>query len=188
MEADQNHSLKIAWVLADDLSLDPTLDIERLKEIGSFWGGWKTWRSHSTDNVICSDRSKATELVQREFYRKCNFFVTESVWVFLGRPPGVNVYGGEFKQDPGNADEIIAMHLAASQNDIVLMLGFDFGNAQSDDALTKHRQFVKLTMYKHAIKENPLVQWVLIDQPREIAKDFLELSNLTQDRLENVIT
>ena len=33
--------MNIQWVLADNLILDPTADIMRMKRGGAFWGSWK---------------------------------------------------------------------------------------------------------------------------------------------------
>ena len=44
--------MNINWVLADQVVLDPTVDIDAMKAIGSFWGSWRTWRAYGTDNVI----------------------------------------------------------------------------------------------------------------------------------------
>ena len=55
--------MNIQWVLSDNFTLDPTVDLARMKRGGAFWGSWKTWRAYNTDNVVCHDISKAGELI-----------------------------------------------------------------------------------------------------------------------------
>ena len=78
--------MNIQWVLANDLVLDPTVDIVRMKRGGGFWGSWKTWRAYNTDNVICHDLTKAQELIKRAFQATCNFYIPNSAYTALNRP------------------------------------------------------------------------------------------------------
>ena len=55
--------MNIAWVLSDLTTFGPEVDIDQLKNIGSFWGGWSTWRGCATDNVICNNLDKAGALL-----------------------------------------------------------------------------------------------------------------------------
>ena len=114
--------MNICWVLADSAVLDPTQDLEQLKQIGPFWGSWKTWRAYSTDNVICHDQIKANELLARAFQVTCNFYIPNQVYETLDQPKGVHVYQGDFTHDVEHREQIVAMHLAASRSDIVLLL------------------------------------------------------------------
>jgi hypothetical protein len=67
--------MNISWILANGLIPDPELDLSKLKEIGPFWGGWQTWRSCGTDNVICNDFDRAQSLLARKFkYTICLWF------------------------------------------------------------------------------------------------------------------
>jgi hypothetical protein len=98
-------------VLADNVVLDPTQELEPLKHIGSFWGSWRTWRAYQTDNVICHDQNKADELLKRAFQAACNFYIPNSAHVALNQPLGVQVYQGDFVHEVEHQEEIIAMHL-----------------------------------------------------------------------------
>lgn len=179
--------MKINWILSDHFVPDPTLDLESLKNIGSFWGGWRTWRSCQTDNVICNDFSKGSELVRRDFHKTCNLYIPESQYLALDRPVGVKLYQGKFEQEIDHADEIVTMHLAASQSDIILLLGFDWQpKDKSPDPLVNHRVHVYRNLTKQIIKDSPGVQWVLLDHPVELWKELEGLENLTLDTLENV--
>lgn len=180
--------MNINWVVADSYVLDPTVDLAQLKNFGSFWGGWRTWRSCNTDNVICNDMSKADELIKRNFHLHCNFYIANSMYTSLNRPQGVRLYEGDFIHDLDHQEEIVAMHLASSVSDIVLLLGFDFSQKPKlPDRLEEHRAHNYRSLVKQAIKDNPTVQWVAVDHAGEFRKDLLELENLTVDTLDSVI-
>lgn len=180
--------MNVAWVLAEGFVLDPLFDIEQLKSIGSFWGGWRTWRSNATDNVVCFDQSQASDLIARSFHKNCNLFIPKSAYQFLNRPSGVKMFDGEFQHDVEHKDDIISMHLASGQSDIILLLGFDFSEQQRlEDRLLEHQAHNYRQLTKQVILSNPEVQWVLIDHPISVRKDLIEVSNLTSDTLTNVI-
>ena len=181
--------MNISWVLADSAIVDPTVDMSVLKSTGPLWGSWRTWRAWQTDNVICHDQGKASELITRNFQTNCNFYIPNSVYTSLGRPHGVRLYEGAFLHDVDHQEEIVALHLAASQADIVLLLGFDFTEPVTlDNRLLEHRAHHHRSLVKHVIKGNEQAQWVLVDHPGEIMKGWDMLNNLTVDTLSNVIT
>lgn len=180
--------MKISWALSNDVLIDPTVEISNLKQLGSFWGGWRTWRSCQTDNVICHDRSKATELIQREFHKNCNFFVPNHLYLDINRPEGVKVYQGDFKHDVDNQEDIVAMHLAGSISDIVLLLGYDFGEqVKLENKLLEHRAHNYRTLTRQVIVSNPNIQWVAIDHDRDFRKDLQGLPNFGKDSLQNIL-
>jgi hypothetical protein len=178
--------MRVNWVFTDDMILDPLADTSVMKDIGSFWGSWKTWRSCSTDNVVCHNLRKATELVQRDFATKCNLYIPNEIYISLNRPQGVYLYEGKFVDDI-QPEEIVAMHLAASVSDIVLLLGFDWTEQpKKTDKLLEHRAHVYRTLIKHVIGNNRETQWVLVDHAGEIMPFLSALPNLTQDSMQNV--
>ena len=180
--------MNISWVLANNTVLDPTLDISTLKDIGPIWGSWKTWRGCGTDNVICHDQGQAVELIKREFQNSCNFYIHNDAYQFLNGPPNVRLYQGQFPDQINSPDEIIAMHLSASQSDIVLLMGFDWTKKPKfEDRLLEHHAHVYRTLVGHTVRNNPDVQWVLIDHAPDIWKDLTKLENLTQDTFSNVV-
>ena len=180
--------MNINWVLANSYIPDPTINLDQLKTCGAFWGGWQTWRASGTDNVICHDPAKAQDLIQRAFHAVCNLYVPNSAYVMLNRPQGVRLYEGEFVHDLDNHEEIVALHLTAGISDIVLLLGFDLTEVDlPTDRLQRHRALNYRNLIRQAIKDNSNTQWVLVDHPGPIGKDFDELDNLTQDTLHNVI-
>jgi hypothetical protein len=180
--------MNIAWVLADGVALDPLLDMNILKNVGSCWGSWQTWRACQTDNVICNDPVKANDLITRKFQQTCNFYIPNSTFQQLGRPEIVRVYEGEFTHDVDHQDEIVAMHLASSSSDIVLLLGFDFAEqAVNPDRLQQHRAQNYRGLIRQAIKDNDHVQWLVVDHVGKIGPDLSILENLSQDTMSNVL-
>lgn len=180
--------MRVSWVVADGTVLGPEVDIERFKNIGPVWGSWRTWRNCGTDNAICNDVGQARDLLRRKFNDHCNFYVPKESFVDLDRPPGVKLFDGKFTFEIDNPDEIIALHLAASQSDIILLLGFDWTEkTKIEDRLLEHRANNYRLGVEQVISDNSKTQWVLIDHPEEIRKDLTKFENLTQDSLENVL-
>ena len=181
--------MKISWVVADSAVLDPGINVEQIKNIGSIWGGWRTWRGCGTDNVVCNDLGKARELLQRKFNEICNFYVPKPFYVDLDRPSQVHLYEGQFTFEVDNPEELIAMHLAASQSDIVLLLGFNLLlKSKNSDRLIEHCAQNYRTTIKHLVNDNPQVQWLLIDHPDgKLIDELKNVDNVTRDTLLNII-
>lgn len=189
MESDQGSAMRINWVLADTAEINPAIDIERIKSIGPIWGGWRTWRSYATDNVVCHEESDARNLVSRNFHSRCNMYLPESVYQAVDRPMGVKLYQGQFHETVDHPDEIVAMHLAATVSDIVLLVGFDLASRNLDnDRLAKHKWHNYVQYFYHIVKNNPDVQWVILDHSTDVEKIMKDLSNLQFDTLDNVLT
>lgn len=180
--------MKVNWVLADSLVLDPMADLDAMKNCGSLWGSWRTWRSCQTDNVICHNMAKADELIKRSFNTVSNFYIPESVYVSLNRPESVNLYKGDFVHDVDQQEEIVAMHLALAGSDIILLLGFDLTEpVKNPDRLAEHRAHNYRQLVRQVIAANEQIQWVLVDHPGPIMKEMSSLENLSQDSLGNVL-
>ena len=177
--------MEISWVLSADYN-DPIVKSETLKEIGSTWGSWKTWRAYSTDNVLCADDTKAQDLIKRAFHSVCNFYIPEKSYIKLNRPTGVKVFNGDFPTEFANQEDIIAMHLV-SQSELVLLLGFDLQEITATDPAAKHLAKNYQAAVRAAIKNNLNTQWVFIDHPGEMDKSFAKLENITCDTYENVL-
>lgn len=167
--------MNINWVLANQTVLDPLVDLESMKNIGSIWGSWHTWRGCQTDNVVCHEVTKAQELIQNSFHTLCNFYIPSSVYP-IDRPPRVKSYGGDFDRHVDHPEELIAMHLASSTSDIILMVGFDLTEKTGPE-----RDRLGLTY--SIIKNTPNVQWVLLDHAGPIWHELTNLPNFTQDSL-----
>lgn len=178
--------MRVNWVMASGYQIDPTVNIEQLKNVGSVWGSWTTWRNCGTDNVICSDFSKARDLITRAFQSVCNFYIPSAHYQELGRPLGCKLYDGQFHQEVDNLDDIVAMHLAAGQSDIVLLLGFNFSvPTQVTDPFLVH----KIKNYHglmRSIISGSSAQWVAVDTD-VMDKSYQNIDNLVADRLETVL-
>jgi len=180
--------MNVSWVLADSAVIDLTQDLAQLKNIGSFWGSWRTWRAYTTDNVICHDMKQAAVLLTRQFQKQCNFYIPNNIYTTLNRPDGVKLYEGKFIHDVDRQEEIVAMHLAAGYNNIVLLLGFDLRDQiKNPDKLVENRIQHYRNLIKQVIVSNPTTQWVLVDHPGDIGKLFASLDNLTNDSMTSVI-
>ena len=180
---------KISWVLSDSVVLDPTLDIGEFKKIGAFWGSWRTWRAFQTDNVICHDQVKTSELIQREFQNLCNLYIPESVSASLDRPPNVKVYAGEFVHDVIRQEEIVAMHLAATTSDIVILLGWDFSALTADtDRLIASQAQHHRNLARQAFINYNQIQWVIVDHKGPVDPNIANLGNIVTDSLDTVLT
>ena len=180
--------MRVNWVIAAGHQIDPGLDLDQLKNIGPSWGSWKTWRSCSTDNVICHDLAKSKELVSRAFQAVCNFHVPRSFFQDLGRPMGLKLYDGDYKQQVESIEDIIAMHFAAANSDIVLMLGFDLSKPHTtEDRFEQHRITNYHGLIRSTIANAPETQWVAVDHTQSLDKAYQNLPNLTCDQMENVL-
>lgn len=180
--------MNISWVLADSTPADPTVDISELKQLGAFWGSWRTWRAWQTDNVICHDQPKADELIKRNFQSNCNFYIPNAVYTSLARPDDVRLYEGAFVHDVDRQEEIVAMHLAANTNDIVLLFGFDLTELiLNPDRLLAHRAHHHRNHIRQAIKDFDRVQWVIVDHEGKLDPNLANLPNVVTDSLQAVL-
>jgi hypothetical protein len=180
--------MNISWVIADSAELDPTLNIDALKRLGPIWGSWRTWRAYQTDNVICHNQLKAEELIRRKFHERCNFYIPDSVNASLGRPAGVRLYAGEFVHDVIRQEEIVALHLAATTSDIVLLLGWDLAKLKpNSDRLESNQAQHHRNLFHQAIKDYGQTQWVAVDHLEPLALSLATLENLVLDTMATVL-
>lgn len=173
--------LNISWVIAEGYQFDPTVNVDTIKNIGPIWGSWTTWRGCGTDNVICNNRIKAEDMIKNNFQAGCNFYIPKEYYTDLNRPDNVRYYGGTFEHELDRTEDIVALHLASSIGDIILMIGFNLESIT--DPTNQH-------YYGHilsVIKNHPDTQWVLVDHMPNLDKNFKDLTNLTCDSLGNVL-
>ena len=179
--------MKMSWVVATDYQFDATVNIEQIKSVGPIWGSWQTWRGCSTDNVICNQQKKSRELLDRAFQAVCNFYVPRSLYEILGRPIGAKLYDGNFNQELDEIEDIVAMHLAANDSEIVLLLGFKWVIPQNvQDRFEQHKLTNRHGLMRSCIAGANQIQWVAIDCA-EMDKSYQSLPNLTRDSLANVL-
>jgi hypothetical protein len=180
--------MNISWVLADSAIADPTVNITELKRLGAFWGSWRTWRAWQTDNVTCHDQSKADELIKRNFQNNCNFYIPNSVYTSLDRPNNVRLYEGAFVHDVDHQEEIVALHLAATTSDIVLLYGFDLTKLEPNpDRLLAHKAYHHRNHIRQAIKDFAQVQWVIVDHIGDLDSNLTNLENISTDTMQAVL-
>lgn len=180
--------MNVTWVLANNTVLDPTVDLDQLRKYGALWGSWQTWRAYATDNVICHDVGKARELIGRQFHKRCNLYVPNSAYVTLDRPEDVKLYEGELDMEIDNKDELVALNLAATVGDVVLMLGFDWPSwEKSPDKLLEHKAHNYRNVVNQLIQTRSDVQWIIIDPPSAVRAELTKLDNFGSDSLANVL-
>ena len=180
--------MRVSWVAAASYQFDAALDVDRIKAVGPIWGSWQSWRACATDNVICHNRAKARELLDRAFQAVCNFHVPRAHYEFLQRPVGVRLYEGDYQQQVDDIEDIIALQLSAASSDIVLMLGYDLGEIEpSEDRLIQHRRVNRHGLIRSALVASVQTQFVLIDPARELDKAYQELPNVTCDTMANAL-
>lgn len=180
--------MRVNWIFSAAYNPGPEVDLAAIKNIGSTWGSWKSWRACNTDNVICHDKSKSQELIQRNFQNSCNFYVPKDHYQSLGRPMNVNLYNGEFHEAVDDLEDIIAMHLISNSSDIVLLAGFDFSTQEpATDRLQQHRVQNRLGLFYRLLVNNPETQWVLVNHHKPLDKAYSKLPNITCDVMKNVL-
>jgi len=131
--------------------------------------------------------TKAQELLQRAFQAVCNFYTANKNYASLGRPLKVNLYEGDFPGELDHPEEIIAMHLVADHNDLVLLLGYDLTEVTTQDKYQRHKQLNYQNAFRATLNTYPNVQFVLIDHSGDLDKSFKNISNITCDKFESVL-
>jgi hypothetical protein len=167
--------MNIAWVFGTHLQIAPTIDAAEIKNSAPTWGSWKLWRAYQIDNAVCTAPTTAKKLIDQQYHNYCNLYVPHTV-----DTAGTNVrhFGGSFDQDIADIDDLVAMHLAAHHNDIVLLLGLDF----TETADPKYQAILAQTIQTYAHK-----QWVLVDNVEKINNLFDSMQNFTCDKLQNAL-
>lgn len=179
--------MNICWLLGPDSATYAGLK-DTMHEIAPLWGSHDTWRDFDTDHCIVHDLSQARTLVKRAFHSVTKMYIPDSNFVDLGRPLGVQMYGGGFDGEVNHKDSVIAAHLVGNLgNALVLMIGWDLSAPTTTDQLEKHRQSNFLRSIKTVIHNHPDTQWVLVEPDHETHKEILEQDNFTEDSLESVM-
>jgi hypothetical protein len=180
--------MQINWIFSASYNPGPEIDLDAIQNIGPSWGSWRSWRACKTNNVICHDRAKSNDLLARSFQSVCNFYIPKTLYQEVGRPIGVRLYDGDFRDEVDDLEDIIAMHLVSANSNIVLMAGFDFSEQDpKTDKLEQHRAKNRLGLIYQIIADCPEIQFVLVDHPKPVNKTYSGLSNLTCDVMKNVL-
>ena len=180
--------MRVAWAVAAAYQLDAAIVIDQIKAVGPVWGSWRTWRGCATDNVICHDRAKARELLDRAFQAVCNFYLPRPHYEFLQRPVGVKLYEGDYREQLDDLEDVIALQLAGSAADIVLMLGYDLSRMPTqDDRFEQHKLVNRHGLIRSTIADSAQVQWVVLDHMEDLDRAYQTLPNLTCDTMQNAL-
>lgn len=174
--------MNISWVFGDDVRIENSRDLTAIKSIGPTWGGWRSWRYTNSDNVVCADAKKTAELLGTRFYQNCNLYLPDALRRDSEWPREVRVFGGEFPVEVERREEMIAMSLAGSISDIVLLYGFKFDSESWQSRDEYSRGFIVHTL------SSLRTQWVIVDHVDEIVNEISDLSNFSTDSLINVVT
>lgn len=162
--------MKISCVVSRETSVP---DAEKFRELGPLYGSWTTWKECKTDNVVCTDLTKAYELMNKAFHAVCNFYIPKKFTEECGTLPRVHSF--DYSVDAVNSDDLSAMFVAATQgSNIVLLIGFDFAKKDKNifDLITKYND----------------IQWVGVSaEPDKVSKAYAKLDNLTFDTIDTVL-
>lgn len=186
MAAGQGHDMKINWIIASRASLNGR-DVDQLHAIAPIWGGYRTWREFGTDNVICHDSANARSCLARNLQDRCNFYIPKSLYTDLERPDRVKLYDGAFDHELDDAEDIVALHLASTDADIVLLYQFNLALPADLDRYAAHKRRNYLGMVRSVIANSGHTQWVLIDSASP-DESFAKLPNFSCDSFENVLS
>lgn len=179
--------MKISWVFSENIPHDID-EYKDIKETAPIWGSWKAWKDYKIDNCVCSNFDETKKLLARAFHAVCNFYILQDHYIKVGSPIGVKVFTGQFRNDHMiNKDDIVALNLAVANNDIILMLGFDFSPiTENDDEITRLNKGEYYFNVMELIKSNLTKQFVLVDYTHEMASWVKDLENLNFDNIKNV--
>lgn len=171
--------MNLNWVLAEHAVLPGSVTGSRLNSAAPIWSSWRQVRGYQVDNAVCYDSTLAQRLIDQGWNQLCNLYVPESV-VQKNPRSNVNVFGGTFDLNIPSQDDVVCVHLAAAQSNVVLLLGFDL-----DRSTVQQQTYVDL-IYT-AINSYTTVQWVMVDCYGKPEPKFFELKNFTCDSVENVL-
>lgn len=173
--------MNISWILAEHAILPANVSPNTLNSVAPIWSSWRNIRSYKADNAVCYDSNRAKQLLDLDWHQLCNLYVPTDLQQKTKKSP-VYAFGGTFDQDIVSHDDIVCCHLAASNNQVVLLLGFD---------LTKHNtkpsQILYADLMYTTIETYPNTQWVLVNHSNDLQDRFRSLTNLTCDSMDNVL-
>jgi hypothetical protein len=181
--------VEICWVVQKDY--DPKSDIgaEKMKELCTVWGSYKSWRQCQTDNCVVEDFSEARRLVDRDFNLKTNLWTHEENYDDLGRPEALSLHKITIDKTLQDKDDLVALALAGARYDLVMCIGFDISfHKDITDKLELHEHKRYLSAIANIVRGFDQTQFVFIDLPNDPAENFDGLENITCDNIQNVLT
>lgn len=174
--------MNIAWVLAEHSLLPADVPNDLMRQLAPIWGSWRNIRGFGVDNAICYDSAQSHRLLDQGYADLCNLYVSLEVKKDVENPR-VKVFGGSLDFDIDSRDDIVSLHLAASTNQIVLLIGFDL--AEIKNSTQKRQDYLELVY--QTMNQYPGVQWVVVDHPQPLWSKLQGLSNITCDSMTNVL-
>jgi hypothetical protein len=140
--------------------------------VAPLWASWRLWRSYQIDNCVCGDTDEAEFCLKYQYNHYCNLYVPNSIEKSYSR---VIKYASHTVLKFSNVNDIIAMFLAGSQSDFILLLGFQNINWDNDYGQA----------FRAAVNNLPQTQWVNVSW--DGAENSLDLPNYTCDKFDNVV-
>jgi hypothetical protein len=159
--------MNIAWAISENLHLPPKYSTQQLHDIAPIWSSWRAWRAYQSDNCVASNQTEIEFCIQHQYYQHCNLYLPDSYDLRISAP--IRRYSGSGHMARPGLDDVIALHLAAAHQDLILLLGFD-----CHDTL------------RSVIKQYHKCQWVLVGLDQILDADIVE-DNFTCDNLDNVL-
>jgi hypothetical protein len=172
--------MNVSWVLAEHAILPANVSASTLNSVAPVWSSWRHVRGYQVDNAVCYDTAAAQQLIDHDWHQLCNLYVPTELQQKTKKCP-VYAFGGTFDFDIASHDDIVCLHLAASQNQVVLLLGFDLAPTNVSSQLTY------LDLIHTTIDSYPDVQWVLVNHSHNLYNKVKQLTNLTCDSINNVL-
>lgn len=167
--------MRCAWVISQTFTKDTDQRYQRLNELAPTWGSWHTWQAFNTDNSICTKLVDADKLISRAFQSVTNLYLPTSFYAELESPRGVKLFDGAAPSSIKNTDDVAAISIVGQLYDIVLLLGFKFGEDPDSDQIYT------------TISGLDRCQFVLVDSMQDLPERFLALTNFTCDEFKNVL-
>lgn len=180
--------MRFNWVLARGFATCDKHDWQRIQNSAPTWASTSP-RKITAQNSICSNAAECLQLLKSAAYQRTNLYVPHDFWQEHGQPTVVRVFQATPYPNITDVDDIIALHLAAANSDIVLMLGFDLVlNTGPMDAKTAKILQDYHGLLRSLIVNTPETQFVAINQAQMLSPAYQGITNLTCDTLQAVLT
>jgi hypothetical protein len=172
MADSEDLDINLAWCVGSAIEHYSLPRLQQIKTLTPTWGGWRTYNFANTNNVICYNEDVAEQLVAKSWQTVCNLYVKESVW-----QEGLFRFGGHISHPIDNPEDIVAIHLA-SQNDLVVLLGYDLAAKDPD----------YLGLLYAAVAAYPDCQFIWVNDQALPEQPWSSVTNITCDNFENVLS
>lgn len=180
--------MEYCWLVHKDYNPESTIGVDKMKEIATMWGSWKSHRLCQTDNCIVEDLKDATSLIKRGFNLTTNLWTHEENYIPLERPEALSIHKIGIDKDLIDRDDLVALALAGARYDLVMVVGFNLSATESKDKLEIHEHKRYLSAIANIVRGFNQTQFVFIDLPDDPAENFTGLENFTCDNIQNVLT